>query len=322
MDHDGNPTAQGRLFTDGPREPEHVTVLSFGMGQQSTAVLLRLLFDPGFRQRYAPQRLLILTSDTGDEAPETYAHLYRMKGLCEQHGEELVFLTPDLGFHTEAWTSLIENYRAGPRIGSKAYPKTCSQNLKVLVQLRYLASRLAADYGLTRSPRYSRTFREYTESSGYRMRFLLGISAEEANRRIRDPEKDPQWQRRCLERLYPLADLGWERRDCQDYIRSLGFAVPVPSSCRHCPFTTDPELVLLARTDPDAYEEWVRLERAKLDAHAERFPHLPPEKNFGVWPHKTLPEALADAEAEYRHLSTAELEEMRMSRGHAVGTCY
>lgn len=312
--------AQTRLFGAAPRQPEQLTVLSYGAGQQSTAVLLKLLFDGGFRARYAPGRLLVLAADTGNEDPRTYAHLDRMRRLCGEHGEELVHITSDMGFHTAAWRSLAHHYRSGRRIGSKAFPKSCSANLKILPQFRYLAWRLANDYGLGHRRQYSRTVREYTGLSGRRVAFLIGISAEEAKRRIPDENDAPKWQREYLQRRYPLTDMGWDRADCQNYIQSLGFPSPIPSACRMCPFKTDSELVLMARTDEAGYREWVELEAAKLRAHAERSPHLPPEKNFGVWPHRTLPQALADAEEEYGHLTTEQLEAMRMTRGHAVGT--
>lgn len=43
----------------------NLTVLSMGLGQDSTAILFKIVFDAEFRARYAPEKLLVLFSDTG-----------------------------------------------------------------------------------------------------------------------------------------------------------------------------------------------------------------------------------------------------------------
>lgn len=47
-------------------DPE-VTVLSYGCGQDSTAIAAKIVFDPTFRHKYAPKRLVVIFSDTGNE---------------------------------------------------------------------------------------------------------------------------------------------------------------------------------------------------------------------------------------------------------------
>ncbi len=78
----------------------------------------------------------------------------------------------------------------------------------------------------------------------------------------------------------------------------------------------------MSRDDPEGFTEWVELEKNKLDAHAQGFPDLGPEKNHGVFgANTTLPQVLEKAEEKYGHLSDAELNGMRME-GHAVGSKY
>ena len=50
----------------------NLTVLSMGLGQDSTTILFKIVFDAEFRARYAPEKLLVLFSDTGNEHPFTY----------------------------------------------------------------------------------------------------------------------------------------------------------------------------------------------------------------------------------------------------------
>lgn len=62
-------------FVGIPEGEQTLTLLSFGAGQDSTAILLKLIHDADFRTKYAPQDLIVVFSDTGDEHDETYAHL-------------------------------------------------------------------------------------------------------------------------------------------------------------------------------------------------------------------------------------------------------
>jgi predicted phosphoadenosine phosphosulfate sulfurtransferase len=57
------------------------TFLSFGGGHDSTAILLKLIHDETFRQQYAPDRLIVIFSDTGNERPATYTHIAKMEQL-------------------------------------------------------------------------------------------------------------------------------------------------------------------------------------------------------------------------------------------------
>lgn len=104
---------------------EPLTVLSFGGGQDSTAILIRLALDPEFRARYAPGRLLAAMSDTGNEHPETYSHIEWARGFCESHGIEFRFITAADGYHSQAWRDLKSAYRRYSSCGSKSgYVKT------------------------------------------------------------------------------------------------------------------------------------------------------------------------------------------------------
>lgn len=317
--------SQTRLFSPAKREPERFTFLSYGAGQDSTAILWKLLYDPAFRQTYAPGRLIVICSDTGNEHRPTLYHLVRTRRLCRQFGIEFFFVTKSWGFHTNAWRSLPEFYAAGDRIGSKSYPKACTVNLKINVAYKFLTHYLAEHYGVSGYKKNG--LYEYTALVGEKIQVLIGIAADEAKDRIDHSERVPSWMANNIQRRYPLADLGWNRADCQNYIRSFGTEPPPPSLCVMCPFKTPEQVLLTAIENPSAYAFWVRLEANKLAAHEKRFPHLPQEKNHGVFGSgKTLPGVVEDTRRKYGHLSEQELEELlhenRMNHGHCVGSKY
>jgi 3'-phosphoadenosine 5'-phosphosulfate sulfotransferase (PAPS reductase)/FAD synthetase len=302
---------------------EPTTVLSFGAGQDSTAILYRLALDPVFRARYAAGHLLVVCADTGDEHPETYAHVERTKRFCLEHGIEFVHITASMGFHLKGWQSLRARYRANNCIGSKSYPKTCTMQLKVGPIYKFLEAYLGQHYGVTVGKK--RGFYEYAKRHG-KLRVLIGIAAGEESRVAKPSDaKEERWMAANIEKAYPLLDLGWDRKACQDYIQSVGLVVPPPSNCMLCPFMSEVELLWLYRHHPRDYEEWVMLERAKLDQDARGRPNrhgivviTPVEKRFGVWGRRTLPEVLASAIAKFGHMSDEELQQHKMSHGHCV----
>lgn len=309
---------QQRLFDGGRREPEPLTVVSYGGGQDSSAILLRLLRDGEFRQRWAPRRLMAVMSDTGDEHPQTLDYVSRMRELCESEGVEFHFLEAGGEFHSAAWQDLISHYRRNDTVGSKAFPKSCSANLKPAVIYRFLEAKLAADYGVRHNKKQG--LYDYVALTGQRITMILGIAAGEEGRLAKD-DSAPAYMRRTIERRYPLVEDGWDRERCKRYILSTGHDLPIPSLCRRCPFKRYSDLALMEREDPEGLAEWIDLERAKLDSSAGKFPDLPPEKNFGVFGAKSLEQALEEAREQYGHLSYEELHELRMA-GHNVRSRY
>lgn len=317
--------SQKRLFTSAPREPEPLTFLSNGGGQDSTALLLRLINEPEFRRRYAPGRLISITADTGNEHRPTLYNLVRMRRLCREHGIEFFFVTARYGHHVGDWQSLQHFYESGSRIGSKSYPKSCSSSLKIQPLYKFLCAYLSEHYGVSSNKKDG--LYEYTALTGEPITALIGISAEETSRRLDPSKKAPPWLVKNILRSYPLVDDGWTRKDCRSYIEALEFPLPPASLCLFCPYKSKEHVLLTSLENPPAFKTWVRLERAKLDAHAERFPHLPEEKNHGVFgPNTTLPQIVRKTRAKYPTISDDELRE-KLSRdllqnGHKVGSKY
>lgn len=87
----------------------------------------------------------------------------------------------------------------------------------------------------------------------------------------------------------------------------------MPSNCMFCHYASPAELLRLWRLHPERYAEWEAAEARKLAQ--PRNQHGP---NMAVFGKVTLPERLAQAQVSHGHLSDAELDELRFSRGHHV----
>lgn len=316
------PTLFGTIFDEVSEGPP-LTVLANGHGQDSGALLAMSLYDAGFRERYCPNYYVVCGSDTGRETPQTYEWVEYARGLCEEAGVEYHYLTPDLGFHTAAWRTLLDQYRRNDTCGSKAYRKTCSLQLKMYPFYRWLGAWLAERIPITAAG--PNALYDFVRLTGRRVRVLIGFAKGEESRIAPDSRLD-DYVRDCVERVYPLIDMGVDRAGAREIISGFGMKVPWPSSCTLCPFTSEPELVWLARRMPEEFALWVELERNKLAKFAAR--GVAPEKNLGVWAAlkegraKTLPEVLGEALERYGHLSDEEIDRIRFTHGHGVKTCF
>lgn len=291
-----------------------LTVLSYGLGQDSWAMLLMYAFDEEFRARYAPGRFLVLSAETGDEHPETYEHLTYSQEFCRQHGIEYVHITPDMGHHPKTWPGLREQYRKNNTVGSKTFRKSCTDNLKLVPIYNFLDEWIGKEYNLPSGRKEG--IKLFAQKYG-KIDMLVGLAARE-EKRCADAGKDPAKWRRCSVRIgYPLIELGMDRGSCQDYARSVDQPVPPPSNCMLCPYMNDAELVWLERFYPGDFQDWVEIEANKLEAHQRLG-----AKNMGVWGKKTLTEALEEAKAKFGHWTDEALKEYKFSHGHSVASKY
>ncbi len=288
---------------------EKLTLFSYGGGQDSFAILLKLIFEPAFRKQYAPGRLIVAMSDTGAEHPETYSHLESVViPLCEEYGIEFTLITPALGFHSIHWENLFKQYEQKQSIGSAAFRQTCTDNLKVRVVDRFFAARLSE---LNGAPAFGKSsVYKWVEANG-KIDLILGFGADEKTRGA--ASMDPLWKKRCLTRVYPLVDIGYTRQHCQTFIQDLKFDLPQPSNCIICFYMSLHELLWLSRQYPEVFEWWRLLEARKLEHNKSKG-----AKNLGVYGKKTLAERLETAIERHGHLSDEDLMEYKMSHGHCA----
>lgn len=320
-----NPTS---LCLDLEIEQEtELSILSIGMGQDSVSLVCKLVFDPAFRKKYAPNRLLLVMADTGNEADLTTEYMHNVfVPFCKKHNLEFVFIEKNMGFHSEAWKDLESQWARNSTIGSVAYPKTCTHNLKLNPQFRYVEHWIEENYGYPASQK--RGYKEFAKFHG-QISWMVGIAKGE-EKRVAKVKEETGWRKIAVNTVYPLIDLGMDRKACQDYIRECGLEVPYPSNCLMCPFSAGNgiELLWMQQNYPNRFDEWVAIEQRKLEHWADKT-----AKNIGVSGklHKegerkgeavTLKDLLALAKEEFQHLTKPQLAEYRFSHGHCVVSAY
>lgn len=309
---------------------KNITILSFGAGQDSTAILYKLILDQAFRDQYLKGKLIVLMADTGNEHPATYQHVEFVKSFCKLHRIEFYLISHDQGYHPKNWNTLQQNFQAHNTVMSVAFPKTCTDNLKIKPLYNFLDRYIATQYygySEPQRPKGKRFIKHFCKQYG-KINVLLGIAAGEESR-IAEPKYEidffgnflianPTWMDHCLQKVYPLVDLQMDRSACQIYIRSTGLPLPPPSNCMMCPFLSKQEILWLYRNYPETFYEWQGYEQAKLN----KFSNAEIKSNLGVKGKITLAEFLDQAIAEYGHWTDEQLNDYKMSHGHCVKSAY
>lgn len=235
-------------------------LLRYGMGVDSTAILLRWMLEPASRRNFPLSDLVALTAQTGDEYPDTKrdveAHvLPRMReagvrfvqvaraGLYEKSGiVVLADTTAPTALHTEGAYKLSEEMTAAGTIPARrSGQKLCTQKFKGWVLDRWIAGA-----GL----------------DGAGVRHAIGFESEETER----VEKDKGYTRNDIPTEYPLVEWGWNRQRCIDYIREVTGITWRKSACVFCPFASlkGSGCVDRYREDPDSAVKALLLEAASL----------------------------------------------------------
>jgi len=323
-----------------------LTFLSFGGGQDSFAILYKLIKDNEFRKEYAPNDLVVVMSDTGNEFPYTYQAIEEAKVLCKANNIPFKFLTSDMGFHTRAWPNLTFNLEKNRSILSATMGvKACTGNLKINPCDKYLNNYLYKTYGGV-DPQYKKRFDEglrstpiginfknYFEKFNCKVRVIIGFAKDEEMRVIKTlkmKHKLPKWKRDYVDFCFPLIEKKWNREAAQDIIKSYHKYLVPPSNCMLCFYQSDHEVVWLERNYPEMFKKWIDLEKNKLDKDVEQ--NQP--KSNGVYGKVNLIEKLALAKAKYDKswkdgaLSNVpigewtddQLYEYKLSHGHCVNS--
>jgi hypothetical protein len=225
-------------------------VLSYGLGVDSTALLLRWLEEPHTRT-FALDDLLVVTAMTGDEWPRTgelveqhvlprlsehrvrYAQVAR-QGASQSAGV-VVLDESDRPQEVaiEGAYKLSDELTAAGTIPQAAGNRRCSMKFKGWVIDTYLehhapdATRHAFGFELG-EPRRAENCQRHMPG-----RLAFGFEKGEAGRARRASEYDTP--HRVAE--FPLIEWGWDRQECSDYIeRVTGVADWPKSACVYCPF--------------------------------------------------------------------------------------
>jgi hypothetical protein len=204
-------------------------VMSYGMGVDSTAVLLRWLTDPSSRD-FDLRDLIVVTADTGGEfdqtikdveevvLPELHRHRVRFIQVGRSQrkttasGDGVAVLqdsTEPTRLYSALYTLADEMLSAGtlPQIGGA---RMCSIQAKG----NYLDPVIAA------------------VTAGRRYRHVVGFERGEGSRAVKDAmfntDRRTGW--------YPLRDWGWDRTRCLDFIAEITGRRWSKSACGYCPF--------------------------------------------------------------------------------------
>jgi hypothetical protein len=280
--------------------------------------LYKYIYDDEFATKYVGTDFVVVMADTGNEHWETNKHRMEIQQLCKEHNISFWFITGAMGFTSPVWSKgLVDFYESGNRIGSKAFPKTCTDKLKITPIYNWLEEYIFNTYTSVDVVGRKRAIKQFAEKHG-KIDVIIGIAAGEETRASSNEESPSVWMRQAINKVYPLLDLEMDRQACQDYIKDVGHVVPPPSNCILCPFMSYQELLYMYREMPVWYNKWVELEANKIKANS----HVDPKKNMGVWGNKLLPEALKIAEEKHGHMTVAELKEYKMSHGHCVKSKY
>lgn len=290
---------------------QQLTVLSFGVGQDSTAILVRLIEDSVFRRQYVSGELIVVFADTLNEHQHTYAYKSYIELICKTNEIPFYTLHPS-EYATGKWKDgLIGFYKQNDAVGSKAFPKTCTDQLKIRPIYRFLEKYIHEKFNTQHYGR-KKGFYEYHAKYG-KIRVLLGIARDEESRASDEPTKI-KWFDQCVEKVYPLLQHGMNRQDCQDTIKAYGYIVPMPSNCVLCPFMSLQELLFMFRYMNASFILWCELEENKMNKHRDKG-----DKNLGVWgTTKTLTEMAMVAIQKHGHMTKEELIEYKSSHGHCV----
>lgn len=228
-------------------------IFNYGMGKDSTAILLRWLEDPSSRD-FELSDLTVITSMTGDEFAET-ARLVRTHILPRLNAAGIRFVQvakpgPSKKLHGRyavladttvtttlhiggAWT-LSNELKAGGLVPQVGGARKCSIKFKGEVIDAWLE----------------------TELEGAPYRQVMGFAKGEEKRAARDT-KDGDRPGRIPE--YPLLTWGWDRPTLSAYIESVVGEPWAKSCCEFCPFSSDKHQDRYA-ADPDAAIRSMNLE--------------------------------------------------------------
>lgn len=312
-------------------ELSDLTVLSLGLGQDSSAILAKMLTDGEFREEYAPGKLLVVSSDTGNEHDHTYEHKRKIEALCAGREDvEYAFLEAGDRYHMDSWNDVLEPQLRGPEDEYDATmvqlgTKSCTDNLKIhpiyLFLDEWINDRM--DYGY--SVRDDGGCRKHAIKRFHReegkIRILIGYDGEEVDRaqttkaaEQEDYASDRDVWEKALYREFPLLDHDVDqdeaRRINEDF---YGYDV-WPSNCMLCPYQSDAEIEWLRRNREDMADLWVEIERRKLDRDAS-------DNSKGVFlSDETVRERLDRVADEFDDMNDDELDEIKKSRGCPTNT--
>ena len=259
-------------------EREMHTILSYGMGVESTAVLVRWLTEPS----YCPSRLnklIVITAQTGDEYEDTrsaieshilpllrqydirYVQVAR-HGHREEDGITVLSDTtqPERLF-IEGDYRLSDELRTNGTVPQYGGIHRCSLKAKVFPIESWLREHYphpalhAFGYNAQETKRVEKSL------AAEARRVAFGFNVDERKRIDRTRRYDSPLRAS----IFPLVEWGWTREDCLQYLEQRLGVRWAKSACVYCPFNKlDSDAIERHKAHPEQVADALMLEHMSL----------------------------------------------------------
>lgn len=225
-------------------DKDHVHVLSYGGGTQSTALLLKAL--EGEVNGVIPD--YIIFSDTGWEPKNIYKWIRKINNYIKmKYNKEIIFAN-----NGNIKQDTLKGAKTGERFASMPF-FTKSKDGEIGMVMRQCTQ----DYKITPINRKIRELLGYKPRQKIKevVHIWKGISTDEIQRV--KPIK-LSWQ----QAEHPLVEvLNMDRSNCIAYVERTGLGTPAQSSCIGCPFHDDTLWREIKLNDPESWKDAVEFDR-------------------------------------------------------------
>ncbi len=255
-----------------------VTILSYGMGVESTAILLRWVFEADTRPCELNE-LLVISAQTGNEYADTgrdvekyvlplmRAHRIRYVQVArggQREADGVVVLSDTVEPHRvrlDGAYKLSEELERNGTVPTYSAEHRCSLKFKAWVIEQWLTAnvrlpaRHAFGYNSAETERVARS------EAAFRERIAFGFNRDESERVARSRS----YNTATRTAFYPLVEWGWDRNRCQEYILSQLGVIWKRSACVFCPFNAlNDSAISRHREHPQSVGDALMLEHVSL----------------------------------------------------------
>jgi hypothetical protein len=273
---------QTHLFAPGAASVESsadlIPILSYGMGVESTAILLRFLEEPDTFE-FDLSQLIVIVAMTGDEWEDTRMDVEQhILPRIREHNIRLVQVAR-AGPSQRDGISVLDDGRRPPKLYTAGAYKLsdelmsagtvpsfsgqhrCSLKFKAFVIESWLQRNVYAS-GIRHTFGYNADeLGRVAKSDRAIARIIFGFNSDEQAR----VKKGQQYDRSYRVGHYPLVEWGWDRQDCHLYIKEVTGVDWQKSACVYCPFArVDARMIARQHQFPDQVAQALILERLSL----------------------------------------------------------
>jgi len=254
------------------------TILSYGMGVESTAIIVRWLEEPSVRP-CSIDDLMVITAQTGDEYEDTRQHVeahvlpllrrHRVRYvqvarrghsqsdgivvLSDTRQSERVFL--------EGGYKRSDELRAAGTVPQFGGEHICSLKFKAWVIEQWLGENLTQPARHAFGYNASEIKRVAKSEAAVAKRIAFGFNVEERKRIAKATRYDTQLR----QGFYLLVEWGWTREDCVEHLRQRLGITWLKSACVQCPFNAlSDDALARHREHPEQVADAMLLEHVSL----------------------------------------------------------